>query len=81
MDAVAVFNTRSVQGTVVCTQDKKGVLVKATFTKLAGSHGFHIHRAGDLRGGGLERAIISTRGRLRFMEVHLEQLSLDIQEI
>lgn len=54
--AVAVFSTRSVQGTVVCTQEKKGVLVKATFTKLAGTHGFHIHRAGDLRGEGCLKA-------------------------
>jgi Cu-Zn family superoxide dismutase len=50
--AVAVFATRSVQGTVVCSQDKKGVLIQAKFTKLAGSHGFHIHKAGDLRGEG-----------------------------
>jgi len=54
--AVAVFATRSVQGTVVCSQEKKGVLVQAKFTKLEGSHGFHIHRAGDLRGEGCLKA-------------------------
>lgn len=51
--AVAVFASRSVQGTVVCTQEKKGVLIEAHFTRLpSGPHGFHIHRAGDLRGEG-----------------------------
>jgi Cu-Zn family superoxide dismutase len=54
--AVAVFNTRSVQGTVVCTEMKSGVHVEATFTKLAGLHGFHIHKAGDLRGEGCKLA-------------------------
>jgi len=51
--AVAVFNTRSVQGTVVCRQEKSGVRIEAQFSRLPpGLHGFHIHRAGDLRGEG-----------------------------
>ena len=54
--AVAVFNTRSVQGEVVFTSEKRGIRVHATFTKLAGTHGFHIHRAGDLRGEGCKLA-------------------------
>jgi Cu-Zn family superoxide dismutase len=53
MEAVAVFSTRSVQGTVVCTQENTSVRVRAEFTRLpAGLHGFHIHRSGDLRGEG-----------------------------
>lgn len=54
--AVAVFNTRSVKGTVVFTQRKLGVHVEAVFTTLAGLHGFHIHKAGDLRGEGCKMA-------------------------
>jgi|LauGreDrversion2_5_1035112.scaffolds.fasta_scaffold133017_1 Cu-Zn family superoxide dismutase len=52
-DAVAVFNTRTVQGIVLCIQDGKGVIIRAKFTHLPpGLHGFHIHSAGDLRGEG-----------------------------
>jgi superoxide dismutase, Cu-Zn family len=55
--AVAVFASRSVKGTVVCTEEKKGVIILAKFNKLPeGSHGFHIHRAGDLRGEGCLQA-------------------------
>ncbi len=54
--AVAVFNTRSVQGEVTFTDRKGGLYIAATFTKLAGSHAFHIHKAGDLRGEGCKLA-------------------------
>jgi Cu-Zn family superoxide dismutase len=54
--AVAVFSTRSVQGTVVCTETDRGVAITAEFSRLAGFHGFHIHKAGDLRGEGCKGA-------------------------
>jgi len=51
--AVAVFRDGPVEGEVVVTGVKGGCSVNAVFTKLpAGKHGFHIHRAGDLRGEG-----------------------------
>ena len=50
--AIAVFNTK-IQGEVLVSDCKHGVKIKAHFTKLpAGKHGFHIHKAGDLRGEG-----------------------------
>jgi Cu-Zn family superoxide dismutase len=55
-EAVAVFNTRLVKGEVVFTQKKSGVSIQATFTQLKGIHGFHIHKAGDLRGEGCKKA-------------------------
>lgn len=55
-DAVAVFATRSVKGEVLFKQRKGGVEVNATFTQLSGNHGFHIHKAGDLRGEGCKGA-------------------------
>ena len=55
--AVAVFNTRSVKGEVVFKQSGTNINVEATFTQLpSGEHGFHIHRAGDLRGEGCKKA-------------------------
>lgn len=50
--AVAVFQTSDVIGNVLFTSEQgDGVHVRATFTKLPlGLHGFHIHKAGDLRG-------------------------------
>lgn len=51
--AVAVFKTDKIEGEVVVSDYRDGVKVKALFTKLpSGKHGFHIHKAGDLRGEG-----------------------------
>jgi Cu-Zn family superoxide dismutase len=51
--AVAVFRQDDVYGEVVVNNYRDGVKVKAHFTKLpGGKHGFHIHKAGDLRGEG-----------------------------
>jgi len=53
MIAVAVFNQANIQGTTVATLEKGKTRLRATFTKLPeGKHGFHIHKAGDLRGEG-----------------------------
>jgi len=57
--AVAVFNSRSVKGTVLFTNRKNGLYIEAEFTQLPkgkGLHGFHIHKAGDLRGEGCKLA-------------------------
>jgi Cu-Zn family superoxide dismutase len=55
--AIALFDTPKVVGEVLLYQRKNGVVVKATFTKLPpGKHGFHIHKAGDLRGEGCKAA-------------------------
>jgi len=55
--AVAVFNSRSVHGEVIFEKIAAGIRIKATFSKLpVGDHGFHIHRAGDLRGEGCKLA-------------------------
>lgn len=51
--AVAVFDTTEVKGEVVFIQKKQGVVVTSLFTLLPpGKHGYHIHKAGDLRGKG-----------------------------
>jgi superoxide dismutase, Cu-Zn family len=51
--AVAVFKTDKIQGEVEAVPYKRGIKLTAHFTKLpSGKHGFHIHKAGDLRGEG-----------------------------
>jgi len=51
--AIACFKDPKVKGEVIATQGSKGVTITAFFTDLpSGEHGFHIHRAGDLRGEG-----------------------------
>jgi len=52
--AVAVFRERNIHGDVVVNNYKNGVRLHAYFTKLPSNnkHGFHIHKAGDLRGEG-----------------------------
>jgi Cu-Zn family superoxide dismutase len=51
--AVAVLRSNKIDGDVVATPYKRGIQLRATFRELPpGKHGFHIHRAGDLRGEG-----------------------------
>jgi len=51
--AVAVFRQEDVEGTAVAERGQTGTLLRVEFTKVPrGKHGFHIHRAGDLRGKG-----------------------------
>jgi Cu-Zn family superoxide dismutase len=53
--AVAVFRIPSIFGEVEFTPKGHHVLVKASFEALPkGKHGFHIHKAGDLRGEGCQ---------------------------
>ncbi len=55
--AVAVFQQPNIQGEVLFIRTDGGVEVRASFSKLpAGLHGFHIHKAGDLRGEGCKGA-------------------------
>lgn len=54
---VAVLHTRLVHGEVTFEKVASGVKVVAEFTRLPeGDHGFHIHKAGDLRGEGCKGA-------------------------
>ena len=54
---VAVFKELTIQGFAVATLEHGKTRLKATFTHLPeGKHGFHIHRAGDLRGEGCQGA-------------------------
>jgi Cu-Zn family superoxide dismutase len=51
-EAIAVLDTKDVYGIVRVSQEAKGVRIHADFTKLPpGLHGFHIHKAGDMREG------------------------------
>jgi len=58
LSVVAVFNqTPSIQGDAVATLEQGKTRLRATFSKLPkGKHGFHIHKAGDMRGEGCLRA-------------------------
>jgi Cu-Zn family superoxide dismutase len=57
MTAVCCFKTSDVEGEVLFLQQKEGVLMKSEFQKLPhGKHGYHIHKAGDLRGEGCQLA-------------------------
>ena len=57
MEAVAVFTTGPVQGEAVAKARGRDTTLTVRFKKLpVGDHGFHIHRAGDLRGTGCQGA-------------------------
>jgi len=57
MDAIAVFKTRRVKGEAVASATRRGLRLRVRFTQIPkGDHGFHIHRAGDLRGEGCHGA-------------------------
>lgn len=58
MSAVAVFTGQGgVKGSVLFQETVAGCSVRASFSELpAGDHGFHIHKAGDLRGEGCKGA-------------------------
>jgi len=51
--AVAVIQTDKISGEIIAYEERNGVCLHVHFTKLPkGKHGFHIHKAGDLRGEG-----------------------------
>lgn len=55
--AVAVFKQPTIRGEAVAVQEGTGVRLQVEITRLpAGKHGFHIHKAGDLRGSGCKGA-------------------------
>jgi len=58
--AVAVFQTRRVKGEAVATRHptrRNCIQIRVKFSALPkGDHGFHIHKAGDLRGDGCKGA-------------------------
>jgi len=56
IQGVAVLDTKDVKGEVTFDNEAAGVRVRAKFTLLSGQHGFHIHKAGDLRGEGCKGA-------------------------
>ncbi len=54
-NAVAVFKMPAIEGEVVASKYRDGIKLMVHFTRLPpGKHGFHIHKAGDLRGEGCQ---------------------------
>jgi len=55
--AIALLKQGGVEGEVLFRDTPTGCSITAKFTKLPpGTHGFHIHKAGDLRGEGCKQA-------------------------